>query len=302
MIDINNALLNAAQQLEQAADCHGQNISSVEAQYILMHVLAVSRAHLRAYPEQILNDLDYARFMDLVALRAQGQPLAYLTGTKEFWGMQFFVNAHTLIPRPDSEILIETILGLAWIKNLYCSKAQTLNILDLGTGTGALALALKKEIPLANVFACDFSSAAVALAQKNSAHLNLPLNLRQSDWFAAYPLHDFADFFDIIIANPPYIAADDPHLAGDGIKFEPLSALVAENEGLSDIIKIIATAQSYLKKDPDTGMLIIEHGYNQSSIIYNLFKDARFTNIELIKDYNAQDRCTLGYAHKLSVP
>lgn len=269
-----------------------------DARLLLGFILSVPKTTLIAYPEkQISNDL-YQKYLELINQRFQGMPLAYLTGIKEFWGLALKVNSATLIPRPDTEILIETVLQLEKIQTIKAQSTKTkncatFNILDLGTGTGAIALALKHELPFAHVFACDQNIQATELAILNATTLGLNINIRHSNWFDAYHSTEFYNFFDLIIANPPYIDENDPHLLADGIKFEPLSALTAKNTGLADIQHIINEAPIFLKKD---AFLVLEHGYNQGNDVRHYYEQSFYRAIQTYSDWGGNDRCTLALA------
>ncbi|MDZ4098855.1 MAG: peptide chain release factor N(5)-glutamine methyltransferase, partial [Methylophilaceae bacterium] len=209
---------------------------------------------------------------------------AYITGKKEFWSRDFVVTPDVLIPRPDTEILIEIALTLI-------PEYQPVNIIDLGTGSGIIAITLAAERPLANIIAIDQSDAALTCAQNNAIkHQINNVRFINSNWFGNIPISRF----DLIISNPPYIAEDDIHLQQGDLRFEPQSALHAKDQGLSDIKIIISEARSYLKTD---GYLLIEHGYNQEQQMQKLFADANYQQITTYQDYANQPRVTLGRWH-----
>lgn len=225
------------------------------------------------------------RLNDGIARMMTGEPLAYLVGSQSFWGRDFAVNAHTLIPRADTEILIETVLRL-----YHDDKAaSTPKILDLGTGTGCIAITLAKELPSSQVWAVDFSDGALQVARANAKSLAADnCTLLQSDWYTAV-----TERFDIIVSNPPYIDKTDAHLAD--LHHEPISALVADDAGLSDIMTIVTGAGAHLNAG---GALLIEHGYDQGAAVRKIFEDAGFTQVATIQDYGGNDRMTMGFLLK----
>lgn len=222
------------------------------------------------------------RLNDGIVRMMAGEPLAYLVGSQGFWGRDFAVNVHTLIPRADTEILIETVLRL-----YHDDKAaSTPKILDLGTGTGCIAITLAKELPSSQVWAVDFSDGALQVARANAKSLAADnCTLLQSDWYTAV-----TERFDIIVSNPPYIDKTDAHLAD--LRHEPISALVADDAGLSDIMTIVTGAGAHLNAG---GALLIEHGYDQGAAVRKIFEDAGFTQVATIQDYGGNDRMTMGF-------
>lgn len=235
-----------------------------------------------------LTDSELEQFNVGVTKMQQGTPLAYLTGQQEFWSLAFKVNEHTLIPRPDTEVLVEQVLS--WIKS-YHSTGQKKRLLDLGTGSGCIAISLAHELKSAKwqVVAVDLSSEALKVAQYN-ATANKVDNIAfvQSSWYTQLS-HDDADKFDVIVSNPPYIDETDEHL--NHLKAEPISALSAANKGLADIEHIIKQAPHYLRAG---GLLAIEHGYDQGSSVCHLFIDNKFKNVRTLQDFGGNDRVTLG--------
>lgn len=251
----------------------------LDAELLLGAVLNRDRAWLLAHDNDPLDSSSLQAFENYLVHRAQGEPVAYLLGMQEFWSLPLQVNRHTLIPRPDTEVLVETTLRLA--------PENARRILDLGTGTGAIALALQHERPDWQVVAVDRIAEAVALAKCNAERLALPVECLQSDWFNAVS----GCVFDVIVSNPPYIDPLDRHLQGDGVKCEPLSALVAEQEGLADLQKIVGEAPKFLINE---GLLAVEHGHAQGEIVRRLFEDAGFCDIQTHLDYGGQPRVTSG--------
>lgn len=254
--------------------------ASLDAHLLLAHSLGKTQTYLLAWPEAVISEEDRKAFSNLVASRQEGKPIAYLTGSKEFWSLDFKVTPDVLIPRPDTELMVETALGL-------CANKTEVRILDLGTGSGAISIALASERPTAEIIATDFSENALNVAKENAARHHIRnIEFIQSDWYSAIPKQRF----DIIVSNPPYIRNDDPHLQTD-IRFEPHSALVAENKGLADIEKIISGVSDYLSND---GHLLIEHGYDQSHDVLVKFR-TQFSHTRTLKDYAGNDRLSLGH-------
>jgi release factor glutamine methyltransferase len=256
----------------------------LDAEVLLGFVLGKPRTYLRAWCDNTLTDQQLAAFAKLIEQRQQGIPIAYLTGTREFWSRDFMVTAEVLIPRPDTELLIE--LGLALIPH-----NQAVKVIDLGTGSGIIAVTLAAERPKAQVIAVDASLAALAVAQRNAEHHQLTnIEFYQSDWFASVPTSEF----DLVVSNPPYIDSDDEHLQQGDVRFEPKTALIAANHGLSDIQLIAANARNYLKP---TGHLLIEHGYNQASQVQAIFNALAYDNVQSYKDLSGNNRVTYGQKH-----
>lgn len=263
----------------------------LDAEVLLAHVMGKTRTYFYTWPEKVISALDYVQFQTLLKRRQNGEPIAYIVGEKEFWSHAFLVNPSTLIPRGDTELLVELVLPLL-DKLLESSDSSRLKnappkVLDLGTGTGALAISIAKEYPQVNVQGVDVSADAIALAAQNKARLCAD-NCRfyVSDWFSA-----IYGEFDIIVSNPPYIDEHDPHLGQGDVRFEPLSALTASDEGLSDIDVIAAMAPRFLTVD---GVLLVEHGWKQGESVRHVFMRYGFVDVETVKDLNGNDRVTLG--------
>ena len=237
-----------------------------EARLLLCHVLDVSLAALEAHPERKVSPGDTASFRALVVRRAAGEPIAYLTGRREFYGLDFRVTPDVLIPREETELLVDIAL-----------EAKAGRILDLGTGSGCLAIAVAKHLPQAAVTAIDASAAAIAVARENAASHGVAVRFLQGDWFA--PLAD--ERFDLILANPPYVAEADPHLGLGDVRFEPRGALAAGPDGLDDIRRIVAPAPAHLVPG---GRLWLEHGYDQAPAVAALLAAAGFAGIEQRRD------------------
>ena len=251
-----------------------------DAEILLEHVTGKARTYLLAFGETLLTPEQEAQLAVLLARRKTGEPVAHLTGEREFWSLPLYVSAATLIPRPDTECLVEQ--ALARLPDGLC------RILDLGTGTGAIALALASERPDCQVTAVDVMPDAVALAQRNLARLGFSnVQINQSSWFSALAQHAF----EMIVSNPPYIDEHDPHLSQGDVRFEPLTALVAANDGLADIEHIITTAREYLVPG---GWLLLEHGWTQGAAVRALFSAAGYASVETCRDYGGNERLTLG--------
>ena len=255
----------------------------LDLEVLLCHVLGKPRSYLFTWPEQVLDENLAKHFNGLLKRRADGEPIAHLTGQKEFWSLSLEVNATTLIPRPDTELLVETALSLLDKPNAH--------VLDLGTGTGAIALALASERPNWQIIAVDTVPEAVALAEKNRQRLGLDnVRMMRSNWFKDVAQQKF----DLIVTNPPYIDADDYHLKQGDVRFEPGSALVSGNNGLADIELIISGAKNYLI---DEGYLLIEHGYQQAEAVRTLFKNEDFFQGTTERDMAGLERLTFGCFH-----
>ncbi|ELY2496328.1 peptide chain release factor N(5)-glutamine methyltransferase [Cronobacter muytjensii] len=252
-----------------------------DAEILLGFVTGRTRTFIFAFGETALTDDELTRLDALLARRVQGEPVAYLTGQREFWSLPLEVSAATLIPRPDTECLVEQALARL--------PAAPCRILDLGTGTGAIALALASERPDCQVTALDVVPQAVELAKRNAQRLGIDnVTVLQSHWFCA--LTDAR--FSLIVSNPPYIDGDDPHLTQGDVRFEPKSALVAQNAGLADLDAIIAGARRFLEND---GWLLLEHGWRQGEAVRALFTRAGYQGVETCRDYGGNERLTLGH-------
>jgi len=268
--------------LAHAADTLSKHSDSplLDAEVLLGFVLGKPRTYLRAWCDNTLTDQQKAAFTALVQQRLQGVPIAYLTGTREFWSRDFYVTPDVLIPRPDTELLIE--LSLERIAKRPC------RVLDLGTGSGIIAVTLAAECPYIEVVAVDKSLAALQVAQHNAEQHQLGnVQFYQSDWFSNIPQQTF----DLIVSNPPYIAQHDAHLQQGDVRFEPKTALIAEQDGLSDIRNIVATAKNYLVP---AGHLLIEHGYDQQDAVQTIFHAAQYAKVHIYTDLSNQPRVTYG--------
>lgn len=280
-MNIQQALQHARQILSAHAAPEAGESTDIDAQVLLCHVLQCNSAYLMTWPEKDLDENQAASFSQLIAQRKQGFPVAYLTGQREFWSLCFSVDNSTLIPRPETETLVEFILQ-------KFADRKNLKLLDLGTGTGAIAIAIASEKPGWNIFASDVSEQALALAEKNSAqHKTANTRFIHSDWFSNID----EQHFNIIVSNPPYIAENDPHLQGGDVRFEPKSALTAGETGMDDIEHLCAQAKNHLQKN---GWLIVEHGYNQAQRVANCFTENTYAQIEQRNDLSGHTRMTAG--------
>ncbi|MGO2242494.1 MAG: peptide chain release factor N(5)-glutamine methyltransferase [Halomonas sp.] len=277
-----DALLKQAAQRLQAA---GSLSPRVDADVLLSHVTGRDRTWLYTWGDQRCPTWEHARFNALVAARAQGTPVAYLIGEREFWGLRLATSPDTLIPRPDTETLVAQALSRA--------TASAGRLLDLGTGTGAIALAFASERPAWEVLGMDVRAEAVALAVRNALALAITnAAFCQSDWFSALNIDEKSvASFDMIVSNPPYIAADDPHLAQGDVRFEPRSALVAKADGMADLLHLVNAAQRYLAP---SGWLMLEHGYTQANKVRMALSSAGYQNVESVCDLGGHERVTLG--------
>ncbi|MCK9563602.1 MAG: peptide chain release factor N(5)-glutamine methyltransferase [Bacteroidales bacterium] len=276
MGDVSDLLATATARLAGASDS-----PRLDAEILLGHVLGRSRTWLFTWGDRIPRAEEAGAFQALVARRAAGEPVAYLTGAREFWSLPLAVSPATLIPRPDTETLVAAALER--------TGRDAIRALDLGTGTGAIALALASERPHWHLVAVDREPAAVALAIRNRDNLELTrVEILQSDWFAAV-----SGRFDLIVSNPPYIDSADPHLQQGDVRHEPASALVAEDGGLADLAHIIVTAVEYLVPG---GLLMVEHGADQGEAVRRLFTEQGYQAVESRRDLAALERVTFGTA------
>ncbi|MBK0081401.1 peptide chain release factor N(5)-glutamine methyltransferase [Kosakonia sp. S58] len=251
-----------------------------DAEILLGFVTGKARTFILAFGETPLTGEQQEQLAALLARRVRGEPVAHLIGEREFWSLPLFVSPVTLIPRPDTECLVEQALARL--------PAAPCRILDLGTGTGAIALALASERPDCQVTAVDLIPDAVALAQRNADHLGIRnIEIVQSRWFSALEGQQFS----LIVSNPPYIDAQDPHLAQGDVRFEPLSALVAADNGLADLHTLIKDAPRYLLPQ---GWLLLEHGWQQGAAVREIFARYGWQQVETCRDYGDNERLTLG--------
>lgn len=264
--------------LHEAASQMGER---AEAEILLAHVLDKPRSWLFAHADDVLDAPVVVRFEELCKRRAQGEPVAYLIGHRGFWTLELEVTPATLIPRPETELLVELALS-------RLPQDGSPRVADLGTGSGAIALAIARECPHARVLATDASAAALAVAQRN-AEANHVRNVGfiQSDWFAAL----VGERFDLIVSNPPYIATGDPHLALGDLRFEPASALASGSDGLDDVRRIVSGAPEHLVAD---GWLLFEHGWDQGAATRRLLEAAGYDEVFIAQDLERRDRVSGG--------
>lgn len=258
----------------------GSDTARLDAELMLAHVLGRSRTWLFIWPEYELDAEQGSRFEELLQQRIVGKPIAHILGRREFWGLDLQCDEHTLIPRPETELLVETALSL--------DLPADARILDLGTGTGAIALALQSERPKWQVTAVDLIPGAIGLAQRNAESLGISrINWFQGSWFDALPIKTT---FDLIVSNPPYVESSSPYLEQGDLRFEPRSALVSGTEGMDDIQQIISAAKPYLV---DSGYLLIEHGSTQGALVEQNFAQEAYRSIVGFKDLAGLDRATI---------
>lgn len=275
-----SALLKKSAELSTLSDT-----PRLDVEVLLSHILDKDRSFLYTWPEHQLNEQQQQRFDDYFQRRSEGEPVAHIIGQREFWSLPFKVTPATLIPRPETELLVELALGLP--------VGDGAEVLDLGTGTGAIALALASEKKHWQITAVDAVPAAVQLAEENRQQLNIKLPNRfanvqvfQSDWFTELK----GQLFDVIISNPPYICEGDQHLKQGDVRFEPLSALVADEQGLSDLQAIINGAQIYLKPN---GWLLLEHGFEQGAAVQEMILNAGYEGVATHTDLAGKERVSL---------
>ncbi|GJM04109.1 MAG: release factor glutamine methyltransferase [marine bacterium B5-7] len=274
-MQIVDAVKHAQQQLAES------DSARLDAEVLLCSVLKCERAYLYTYPEQNLSNAEVNSLNELTVLRTEGHPIAHLIQKKEFWSLELKVTADTLIPRPETEILVATALN-------YIPKESSFSILELGTGTGAISIAIASERQLANITATDIKESALQIAQLNAeSHQLNNITFENANWFDIKNINTY----DLIASNPPYISIDDPHLKQGDVRFEPESALVSGKEGLDDLSIIIASAKKHLNTN---GWLLLEHGYQQGKAVRQLLKENDFSTISTLKDYSNLDRVTIG--------
>ena len=282
---LDELLVQATQRLKAA----GSGSPRLDAEVLLANCLGRDRTWLYTWGDRTCDLWSQARFDALVAARACGMPVAYLTGEREFWGLALMTSRQTLIPRPDTETLVEAALQRA--------PGSRGLLLDLGTGTGAIALAFASERPEWQAVGVDIRQEAVALAQRNAERLQIHnATFLRSNWFEALaqrqpPSDATGSAFDLIVSNPPYIAENDPHLDQGDVRFEPRSALVAAQQGMADLAHLVHSARLFLRPG---GQLLLEHGFAQAARVRQAFIEAGYQNVESLRDLAGQERVTLG--------
>lgn len=272
MITIKSALADGRERLQ------GSPSAALDARIVLCHVLHCQDAHLFTWPEQQLNAEQCERYDQLLERRVAGEPVAYLVGEREFYGRNFSVNAATLIPRPDTEALIDAALTL--------DRSRVLRVVDAGTGSGAVGVTLALECPLWQVTVMDRSQAALSVAAANARSLGAKVYSFCGDWLAAIRAP-----VDLVISNPPYIDDQDPHLNQGDVRYEPRSALVADKRGLADIETLVVQAGECLTPG---GWLMVEHGYQQAEAVATLFIRGGFERVSCQEDMAGHPRVTVG--------
>lgn len=277
----------------------GTDTVQVDAELLLCCALDKPRSHLYSWPERLLSPSEHACFESLLDRRVLGEPMAYILGTRDFWTLTLHINRHVLIPRPETELLVETALSLGGgghsrassLLHMGIASTQTITrIADLGTGSGAIALALASERPDWQIVATDRSIDALMVASDNATRLGIRnVEFRQGNWCDALPVGQF----DMIVSNPPYVDTHDPHLSQGDLRFEPVSALAAEDNGLADIRSICGQAPARLRPG---GWLVLEHGWTQGPAAVAILQQNGFTEVKTLKDLHGHDRVTLGCA------
>lgn len=277
--------MNVQQAVELATAKFSQTSDSanLDARILVCYACDIDQTRLIAHPETELNTEQTHLFEHALERRSRGEPIAYITGNKEFWSLVLKVNEHVLIPRPETELLVEHTLDAI-------SNIKTPRVLDLGTGSGAIAIAIAKERPNCHVTATDTSAPALELAKQNALSNDVTVKFIQSDWFKNLT----NDNYDVIVSNPPYIAKNDPELNKFVSDYEPNNALISDNDGLCDLAEIIGQASSFLST---SGRLIVEHGYQQAINVQKLFANENFCDIKSHSDLAGHLRCTSG-THK----
>jgi release factor glutamine methyltransferase len=266
--------------LLNSADLNDSPTARLDAELLLCAALGKPRSYLRTWPEREVDAEVAARFGAALQRRRSGEPVAYILGHQGFWSLDLQVAPHTLIPRPETELLVELALALL--------PATPVPVLDLGTGTGAIALALASERPAWQVVGVDRVAEAVVLAESNRARLGLAnASFRESNWFSGLA----GERFQLIVGNPPYIASDDRHLHEGDVRFEPASALVSGADGLDDIRLIVAQAPGHLQRG---GWLLLEHGYDQAAAVRALLSGHGFDEVQSRRDLGGHERISLG--------
>ena len=289
----NEWLLKAIEVLNQINPTEN---GKVDALVLLQHATGKSRTQILAFDDTEIDEKVRLNLTALLDRRLKGEPIAYILGEKEFWSLPLNVSEGTLIPRPDTEILVEKALQIALEK--LEKNPPHFRILDLGTGTGAIALALaselssicqKQQISL-EIIGIDLMPDVVALAQSNAERNKLNVQFLQSRWF-----ENITGQFDLIVSNPPYIDAKDEHLHQGDVRFEPLSALVANDAGYADLRHIIESSPNYLNSN---GVLLLEHGWQQGEKVRSIFQENHWEMVETVRDYGDNERVTLGFWKK----
>ena len=276
MLFCNGLLMNINQILNQCT------LPLLEARMLMQCVTGYSRVQLLSHDTEVLNDAQQVHWQTLVTRRISGEPMAYILGEREFYGRMFAVNPNVLIPRPDTETLIEAVLA--------DFGTETISLLDLGTGSGAIALTLAAERPSWQVCATDVSAEALVVARQNAQRLNTSVRFFEGDWWGALPVDEHLKFH-VLVSNPPYIEADDAHLSEGDVRFEPMGALTDGADGLQHYRRILHDVARYLHTN---GAVYFEHGYNQGASVRGLLNEAGLTQVRTIQDLSGNDRVSTG--------
>lgn len=256
----------------------------LDAQLLLSHVLKKPTSYLHTWPEKLLSDDEKKQFQALISRRAQGEPIAYILGEKQFWDLSFNVTSDVLIPRPETELIIEWVL-----KHFSQPADHTIKLADLGTGSGAIAISIAHAQPEWQIIATDFSERALMIAKQNAEKYRLRnIQFHQGSWCHALP----EKTYDIIVSNPPYIDPADTHLSQGDLRFEPHSALASDDEGYQDLFVIAEQAKNYLKPN---GILLLEHGYQQAAKLKEHLQQLGYQKIHALKDLQGHDRITIAH-------
>lgn len=281
-LSIKEALKSVQLRFESVSDS-----ARLDAECLLCFVLQKPSVYLRTWPDNKLAKAEIDNFLNLVQRREQGEPIAYILESKQFWSLDLKLSKDTLIPRPETETLVEQVISIA--------KQQSLNsVLELGTGSGAIAIAISAELQKMqcqpNIIATDISAPALQIAQLNAANHKQTIEFIEGDWFSTLQPQNF----DLIVSNPPYIEEDDIHLTQGDVRFEPMTALASGKDGLTAITTIIQQAKSWLNPN---GWLLLEHGYNQAQAVSQLFASNGYSNIQTLQDLSKNDRISFAQSY-----
>ena len=273
-----------AEALRRADELIHSDSAKLDVELLLAEIVGRDRTYLYTWPDRLLTSDQLELFENWFNRRAAGEPVAHILGRRGFWTLELEVSPATLIPRPDTELLVETAL------ELLPEGVDQPRLIDLGTGTGAIALALASELPRAQVEATDFADDVIALAERNRQRSGCAnAVIYRSDWWL-----DVSGHFNLVLSNPPYIAEGDPHLVSGDVRFEPRSALVAGDRGLADLQHIITGAPAHLVAG---GLILLEHGWQQADAVRNLLRAAGFRDIFSRRDLGGNERISGGYWH-----
>lgn len=272
-----------------AGELSNSDSARIDAEIVLAYVIQQNRTYLYTWSDRDVSESSETRFKTLLERRAQGEPIAYLVERQAFWSFDLKVTPATLIPRPETELLVELALD-------HIPQNENLKVVDLGTGSGAIALAIAAERPNAQVVATDYSSQALAVARENAAELGLnQLKFYQGSWLAPFDFGAESERFDLILSNPPYVEPDSLYLKLGDVMFEPDSALIGANDdGLGDIREIVSQAPAHLNR---SGWLLLEHGFEQGAVVRELLNSSGFGDVCTLKDLAGHDRVTMGSIH-----